>query len=136
MKPQTLLPLALALLLSERAHAQRTRVNVSDGDVTTVRVVVDPARLAPSIPGVPGETLARVRVRGDSAQRIALDDFGWRGRVASLEIDEEDARVFWDVKIIPDARRGTLIRYRVDAASGGIIEIKEFTGIKGLARKP
>lgn len=136
MKPQTLLPLALALLLSERAHAQRTRVNVSDGDVTTVRVVVDPARLAPSIPGVPGEALPRVRVRGDSAQRIALDDFEWRGRVASLEFDEEDARVFWDVKIIPDARRGTIVRYRVDAASGGIIEIKEFTGIKGLARKP
>lgn len=135
MRPQTLLPLALALLLSARAHAQRTRVNVSDGDVTTVRAV-DPARLAPSIPGVPGEALARVRVRGDSAQRIALDDFEWRGRVASVEIDEEDARVFWDVKIVPDARRGTIVRYRVDAASGGILEIKEFTGIKGLARKP
>jgi uncharacterized membrane protein YkoI len=73
-------------------------------------------------------------VSGDSAQRIALNDFDWRGRVSSVEVDEDDARIYWDVKIVPDSAAETIVRYRVDATSGGILGIREFTGIKGLAR--
>ena len=133
---QTILVLAaLAVLVTRPAAAQRTRVNVSNGDVS-VAPARDAARLAPRIPGIAPELAARIRVGGDSAQRIALEDFGWKGRVSSLELDEEDARLFWDVKVVPDATRETLVRYRVDATSGGILEIKEFTGIRGLARRP
>ena len=56
--------------------------------------------------------------------------------MSSIEIDEEDSRVFWDVKILPDANLQTIVRYRVDAANGGIMSIKEFTGLRGLARRP
>lgn len=127
---------ALAVLVTSPAGAQRTRVNVSNGDVALAPRRGDIGRLAPRIPGIAAELAARIRVGGDSAQRIALEDFGWNGRVSSLELDEEDTRLFWDVKIVPDATRETLVRYRVDATSGGIIEIKEFTGIRGLARRP
>ena len=127
---------ALAVLVTSPADAQRTRANVSNGDIGVTARPGDVARLAPRIPGIPTELVARIRVGGDSAQRIALEDFGWKGRVSSLELDEEDARLFWDVKIVPDATRETLVRYRVDATSGGIIAIREFTGIRGLARRP
>lgn len=53
--------------------------------------------------------------------------------MSSIEIDEEDARLYWDVKIIPDSVRRTIVRYRVDAVSGGILSIREFTGVGGLA---
>ena len=85
------------------------------------------SRLTARVPGVSADQKARLRVTGDSAQRIALGDFAWKGRVISLEIDEEDARLYWDVKIQPDAKPGTVVRYRVDATNGGILSIKEFT---------
>ena len=127
---------ALAVLVSTPAGAQRTRVNVSNGDVALAPTRGNAARLAPRIPGIAPDLAARIRVGGDSAQRIALEDFGWKGRVSSLELDEQDARLFWDVKVVPDATRETLMRYRVDATTGRIMEIKEFTGIRGLARRP
>jgi uncharacterized membrane protein YkoI len=120
--------LVMALVLATRADAQRARVTVSGGEVSRV----DSGRLSARIPGVEAELRGRVRVDGDSAQRIALTDFDWRGRVSSVEIDEEDSRVFWDVKIIPDTSRQTIVRYRIDAGSGGIIGIKEFSGVRGL----
>lgn len=120
--------LAAALVFSDDAEAQRARVTVSGGDV----VRVDSTRLSTRIPGVAEELRGRVRVSGDSAQRIALTDFDSRGRVSSVEIDEEDSRVFWDVKIIPDSSRQTIVRYRIDAGTGGIIGIKEFAGLRGL----
>jgi hypothetical protein len=112
------------------------RVTVSGGEVSrTVRA--DVSRLALRIPGVDSAYGARLRVSGDSAQRIALHDFDWRGRVSSIEIDEQDARLFWDVKIVPDTSDRTIIRYRVDAITGGVIGIKEFAGVRGLlVRKP
>ena len=125
---------ALAVLAGDQALAQRSRVAVSGGDVASSRALRrDTSRLA-GIPGLPAELRARLRVDGDSAQRIALDDFDWRGRVSSVEVDEQDARLFWDVKIIPDSTRGTIVRYRIDATNGGILDIREFTGIRGLAR--
>jgi uncharacterized membrane protein YkoI len=126
---------ALVTLASDQAFAQRSRVAVSGGDVASSRALRrDTARLA-GIPGLPAELRARLRVGGDSAQRIALDDFDWRGRVSSVEVDEQDARLFWDVKIIPDSMRGTIVRYRIDATNGGVLDIREFTGIRGLARR-
>ena len=102
-------------------------------------------RAAPDTMSV-GEILAHLATSPHWAQQchfvekkstVTMEDFGrWRGRVSSLELDEEDARLFWDVKIVPDATRETLVRYRVDATSGGIIAIREFTGIRGLARRP
>lgn len=129
-----LLLLVLLLLIAKRSDAQIVRE--SGGDVSRGKGRQDAGRMATRIPGVAAEFRDRVRVGGDSAQRIALDDFAWRGRVVSVEIDEEDARVFWDVKILPDAQRQTIVRYRVDAASGGIMNIKEFTGLRGLAARP
>ncbi|HMC54749.1 MAG TPA: hypothetical protein VKH19_06215 [Gemmatimonadaceae bacterium] len=133
--PGTLLVVAVTLLvIAKRSDAQVVRE--SAGEVTGARTRPDPSQLASRIPGVAWELRARVRVSGDSAQRIALADFEWRGRVSSIEIDEEDSRVFWDVKILPDANLQTIVRYRVDAANGGIMSIKEFTGLRGLARRP
>jgi len=130
-----LLLIAVAIaLVAKRSDAQIVRE--SAGEVSGVRARPDPSRLASRIPGVAWELRARVRVSGDSAQRIALADFEWRGRVSSVEIDEEDGRVFWDVKLLPDANLQTIVRYRVDAATGGIMSIKEFTGLRGLARRP
>lgn len=120
--------MAMAILTAARAEAQRERVTVSGGDVSRV----DSGRLSPRVPGVDESLRARVHIGGDSAQRIALSDFDWRGRVSSVEIDEEDSRVFWDVKIVPDSSRQTIVRYRIDAASGGIIGIREFSGVRGL----
>jgi uncharacterized membrane protein YkoI len=132
MKTRSLVVLAFSALAAPAA-AQATRVTISGGDVA----LTDASRLAARIPGIDAELRARVRVSGDSAQRIALDDFDWKGRVTSVEIDEEDARTYWDVKIIPDSTHQTIVRYRVDALSGGIMSIKEFTGVRGLAkRKP
>lgn len=126
--------LALALLTSAEFAGAQNKMYVAGGDVT--RGVGDRARLASRIPGVEAERRARVRVEGDSAQRLAMNDFEWRGRVSSVEIDEEDARVFWDVKIVPDSNQQMIVRYRVDAATGGILDIKEFHGIRALPRAP
>lgn len=135
MKTRMLLLVAVALLvIVKRSDAQTVRE--SGGEVTGSKARADATRLSTRIPGVDGELRARVRVGGDSAQRIALSDFGWRGRVSSVEIDEEDSRVFWDVKIVPDTNVRTIVRYRVDAGTGGIMSIKEFTGLRGLARRP
>jgi uncharacterized membrane protein YkoI len=136
MKPSIAVVVVLITLAAADATAQRTRVTNSGGDVASGRALRnDATRLAPRIPGVSVELRDRLRVSGDSAQRIALDDFDWRGRVSSVEIDEQDARVFWDVKIVPDSTRGTIVRYRIDGMSGGILDIREFTGIRGLARR-
>jgi uncharacterized membrane protein YkoI len=134
MTGRLLLALTLAAV-ANRSEAQ-TRVRVSGGDVSRSAARGDPSRLGP-VPGIDADLRARLRVGGDSAQRIALNDFEWRGHVTSIEIDEEDARLYWDVKIVPDSGTGTIVRYRVDATNGGILSIKEFTGIKGLRiRKP
>ena len=127
------LSMILAVLTATPLLAQRPRVTVSGGDVARV----DASRLSTRIPGVDAALRARVQVSGDSAQRIAMSDFDWRGRVSSVEIDEEDTRVYWDVKIVPDSSAQTIVRYRVDAGTGGILDIREFSGIRGLKiRKP
>jgi uncharacterized membrane protein YkoI len=105
------------------AGAQSSRLVASSGGEVV-------SRMAARIPGVTAEQRARLRVGGDSAQRIALTDFGWRGKVVSLEIDEEDSRLYWDVKIEPDALPRAIVRYRVDATNGGILGIKEFGGAR------
>jgi hypothetical protein len=133
MKSRVLAALALVALAS-RSEAQTT-ARVFGGEVSRTGARADAARLATRIPGVEGEQRTRIQVSGDSAQRLAMNDFGWNGRVSSVEFDEEDARLFWDVKIVPDTSQKTIIRYRVDAATGGILGIKEFTGIRGLARR-
>ena len=137
MKPSVVLVVALVTLAGQEARAQRTRVSVSGGDVaSSTPIRRETWRLAANVPGLAEDVRARLRVSGDSAQRIALDDFSWRGRVSSVEIDEQDARLFWDVKIVPDSTRGTIVRYRIDGATGGILDIREFTGIRGLGRTP
>lgn len=137
MKPSIAVVVALVILSGETALAQRARVTISGGDVASSGALRrDASRLAPKIPGVTAELRARLRVSGDSAQRIALDDFNWLGRVSSVEVDEQDARLFWDVKIVPDSTRTTIVRYRIDATNGGILDIREFTGVRGLARTP
>src|SRR5436190_15736814 len=133
MDARTLMLVAIApLLIAVRGDAQIVRE--AAGEVSSGKA--DPARMTSRTPGLPPELRGRVRVTGDSAQRIALADFDWRGRVTSLEIDEEDTRVYWDVKIVPDNSAQTIVRYRVDAVGGGILSIKEFTGLRGLARRP
>lgn len=136
MKPSIVMVVSLVTLAGQDARAQRTRVSVSGGEVASRAPLRDSWRLAPSVPGLAADVRARLRISGDSAQRIALHDFSWRGRVSSVEIDEQDARLFWDVKIVPDSTRGTIVRYRIDGATGGILDIREFTGIRGLARTP
>lgn len=102
------------------AQAPRMVASASGGEVVS--------RTTSRVPGVPSEYKARLRITGDSAQRIALDDFAWKGRVVAVDIDEQDARVFWDVKIAPDSDTRMIVRYRVDAGSGGILGIREFPG--------
>jgi uncharacterized membrane protein YkoI len=131
---------ALALMLASIATfpavaVGQSHVGVAGGEVTRSRPQIDEGRLARRIPGIDAQH-GSVRVGGDSAQRIAMADYEWRGRVTSVEFDEEDARSFWDVKIVPDSSRGTLVRYRIDASSGGILDIREFTGIRGVAARP
>lgn len=123
-----------ALALANRSEAQ-ARIRESTGEVSRRAERSDLSRLG-RVPGIDAQLRARVGVGGDSAQRIAMNDFDWRGHVSSIEIDEEDSRLYWDVKIVPDSATATIIRYRVDATSGGILGIKEFNGIKGLARAP
>jgi uncharacterized membrane protein YkoI len=133
---RTFLTFALIVAAAGSAHAQPARSYfASGGEVSRASAAGDLARLAPHIPGLSPELRARLRISGDSAQRIALHDFDWRGRVSSIEVDADDARAFWDVKIVPDSTIGTIVRYRVDGNTGGILEIREFTGVRGLARK-
>ena len=134
---RTYLSLTLILATAGSAYAQPARSYFSSGGEVSKKAVDagDLTRLAPHIPGLAPDVQARLRISGDSAQRIALHDFDWRGRVSSIEVDAEDAHVFWDVKIVPDSTVGTIVRYRVDGKTGGILEIREFTGIRGLARK-
>lgn len=127
--------LALVTLAAMAAYAQ-TKVNVSGGDVTSSARRGDAGRLTRRITGSDPQQLERSRVSGDSAQRIAMTDYEWRGRVMSVEFDSADSRVFWDVKIIPDSSTTTIVRYRVDAGGGGILDIREFGGIRGLPRRP
>lgn len=137
MKSSIALIVALVALCGGEAFAQQARVTASGGEVASSRVLRrDPGRLAPTIPSVTRELRARLRVTGDSAQRIALDDFDWRGRVRSVEVGEQDSRLFWDVRIVPDTTRRTIVRYRIDATSGGILDIREFIGVRGPARNP
>jgi uncharacterized membrane protein YkoI len=133
MKGPLLLTLAL-IALAKDSQAQGI-ARFSGGEVTRSSTpVTDLSRLSKRIPGVEPDQRGRVLVGGDSAQRIAMNDFEWRGRVSSVEVDEQDARLFWDIKIVPDASPQTIVRYRVDAGTGGILNIREFTGIRGLAR--
>jgi uncharacterized membrane protein YkoI len=135
MKVGALLTL-VALATPNRSDAQST-VRVSGGDVTRASIArPDQSRLSTRILGVDAERRERITVSGDSAQRIAMNDYEWHGRVSSVEFDEEDARLFWDVKIVPDSSQYTIVRYRVDATSGGILGIKEFGGVRGLAKRP
>lgn len=137
MKHTIALVVALLPFAGEQALAQRTRVTISGGEVASSGAPRrDASRLASKISGVTAGLRARLRITGDSAQRIALDDFGWRGRVRSVDVDEQDSRLFWDVKIVPDSMQTTIVRYRIDASNGGILDIREFTGIRGLARTP
>ena len=87
MKSGTLVLLAVTLLvIAKRSDAQIVRE--SAGDVSGGGGKADASRLASRVPGVSWEFRSRVRVGGDSAQRIALADFDWHGRVSSHEIDE------------------------------------------------
>lgn len=129
--------LVVALLtLAKRSEAQGV-VRHSDGEIarTAATTRVDAGRLVSGTPSISGELRARIRVSADSAQRIAMSDFDWKGRVGAVTIDEEDSRLYWDVKIVPDSIAGTVVRYRVDATNGGILSISEFTGIRGLVKK-
>lgn len=117
---------ALAVVPPALAQTAPPARSTSDGEVLT--------RTTRRIPAVPEEHKARLRVGGDSAQRIALADFAWRGRVLSVEIDEQDARLFWEVRIEPDVPPRAMIRYRVDATNGGILGITEVA--KAGRRRP
>ena len=136
MKAPILMTLALLTLgvLGNRSDAQTT-YRIAGGEVSRSSERVDLKRLSTRIPGVDTTHYKRVLVSGDSAQRIAMTDFDWRGSVSSIEFDDQDARVFWDVKIVPDSSLQTIVRYRIDATSGGVMDIKEFAGIRGLARR-
>lgn len=127
--------LVLVTLVAMPASAQ-TKVTVSGGDVTSSHPRGDAGRLTRRITGGDPQRIEGRRVSGDSAQRIAMTDYEWRGRVMSVEFDSADSRVFWDVKIIPDSSATTIVRYRVDAGAGGILDIREFGGIRGLPRRP
>jgi uncharacterized membrane protein YkoI len=129
------LVLTLALVASANRSDAQTITRFSGGDVSRRAGRPDVTRLSTRIPGVDGGRREQVHVSGDSAQRIAINDFDWRGSVASIEFDEQDARVFWDVKIVPDTSQQTIVRYRIDATNGGILDIKEFSGVRGLARR-
>ena len=131
MKARILVTLAM-MTLANRSDAQ-TKMRFSGGDVSR-SARVDVTRLSTRIPGIDGGLREQIHVSGDSAQRIAMNAFDWRGKVSSIEFDQADARVFWDVKIVPDTSQETIIRYRVDATNGGILDIKEFSGVRGLAR--
>jgi uncharacterized membrane protein YkoI len=133
---RVILPSMLLLMIvpAERSEAQGV-VRQSDGSISRSHARGDAARLFARLPGLSSDLRARIRVSGDSAQRIALSDFEWKGRVNSVEIDEEDTRLYWDVKIVPDSIARTIVRYRVDAVTGGILSIREFTGIAGLSAK-
>ena len=133
MKARILVTLAM-IALANRSEAQ-TRMRFSGGEVSRSSARVDVTRLSTRVPGVDGGLRDQIHVSGDSAQRIAMNDFEWRGKVSSIEFDEADARVFWDVKIVPDTSQQTIVRYRVDATNGGILDIKEFSGVRGLARR-
>ena len=133
MKARTLV-LAVVLVVPATVRAQVQRVQFAAGDVALESGARD--RLAPRVPAVPELLRPRVLVSGDSAQRLALVDFDWRGHALSVELDEGDGRVFWDVKVVPDRTRGTIVRYRVDATVGGIIDIREFHGVRGIAGRP
>lgn len=133
MQARTLV-LAVMLVVPGALRAQVKRVQLAGGDVALDRGTRE--RLASRVPAVPEGMRARVLVSGDSAQRLALGDFDWRGHALSVELDDADGRVFWDVKIVPDRTRGTIVRYRVDATVGGIISIREFHGIRGVAGRP
>lgn len=108
MRPSPVLLVAL-IALAAPAAAQST-THVAGGDVSFTR---------------------RARVDRDSARRVALTDFGARGRVTSVDLDSADARVFWDVTIVP-AHTRRIVRYRVDAVGGGILDIREFGGTRGV----
>jgi uncharacterized membrane protein YkoI len=133
MKARLLLTLVV-LALAKRSDAQ-TKYRIAGGEVSRSSERVDVTRLSTRIPGMDASHREHVHVSGDSAQRIAMGDFDWRGSVSSIEFDDQDARVFWDVKIVPDSSLQTIIRYRIDATNGGILDIKEFSGIRGLARR-
>jgi hypothetical protein len=121
---------AMLVLLASTAAAQTT-VSYSTGSVARAP---DPRRLATQVPVPDASRRERARVSGDSAQRLAMHDMDWRGRVLSVELDE-DERLYWDVKIAPDSAPRTILRYRVDAGTAGIIGIREFTDVGRLARR-
>ena len=136
MKAYVLIALA-GMIAAKRSDAQsNVRIRGEAAGEVTHASHARAARLATRIPGIDSVLRARIQISGDSAQRIAMNDFEWSGRVTSVEIDEDDARIFWDVKIAPDSSDQTLVRYRVDAVTGGILGIREFTGIRGLVRRP
>jgi len=125
---------ALVVLLAAPVSAQKKAFQAG-GEVTSRPARADLSRLTQRVS--PGESALHgtVRVGADSAQRIAMTDFEWRGRVMSVEFDAADTRLFWDVKILPDNAPETVVRYRVDAVAGGIMDIREFTGIRGLRKR-
>ena len=126
---------ATVLLLAAAPLQAQARITLSGGEAART---ADARRLATQIPVLDASRRERARVTGDSAQRVAMDDFDWRGRVVSVELDENDERVYWDIKIVPDTAPRTVLRYRVDAFTAGILGIREFTDVAVLAprRRP
>ena len=118
-------------MLAWRSDAQ-THVRVSEGEVSSR---ADASRLTTRIRGLTPELRRRVKIGGDSAQRIAMSDYDWQGRVLSVELDEEDARTFWDVRITPDSSNRLVVRYLVDAMTGGVLGIKEFPATRATLNR-
>src|SRR5688572_12968579 len=75
------------LVLAAAPLSAQARVSFSGGEVARA---ADVRRLTRQVPIPDAARRERARVSGDSAQRVAMDDFAWRGRVVSVELDESD----------------------------------------------
>ena len=68
-----------------------------------------------------------VKISGDSAMAIARRNADW-GEVSSAELNTEDKRLVYDVKVLNKSKRATQVR--IDAMSGEIVENKQYGGLK------
>lgn len=83
---------------------------------------------------VDANVASSAKVSADSAQAIALAQVPEGGKVNSGEMQMEDGKLVYDVRVVPNGKKTSRL-VRVDAMSGEIVKDKQYGGVKGVVKK-
>lgn len=77
--------------------------------------------------------MSQARISGDSAQRIALARVPG-GTVSSGELDDEDGRLVYDIKVLESGKRG-VSEVEINAMTGAVRKVERSRGVAGRLQR-